>query len=262
MKHLFLIFALLVLFNSSFACSCYPGLSFCAHHSSYDLTVSGVVTSVFPHGMHVKILNVLHGTESRDTIIVWDRGGPYNMCSDSLGDAQAASGLLPGDTLIIALPKIDTVKSTWDVVGDYKKPDFTCDEFRLRVANSTVTGFISGTFISLACNNCTYSYNYTDFITDFPTKSLNCQTWLGTNDVTASEPLSFYPTPFESSLSFSADFLNRIASITATDIIGQTVPVVVTGNTVSFPTPSASGLYLINTTLSDGNVLSHKVLKQ
>ncbi len=262
MKHLFLISALLVLFNSSFGCGCGSNISFCYCHKWYDLSTSCVIVDSFSHGISLKVLHVLNGAENRDTIKVWDMGGPYNMCNDSLTNSRAALLGKVGDTLIIALPKIDTIINPWDVIGDYVTLGFNCTAYNLKVVNNTVTGLISGTFNYPQCSNCIWSYNYDNFISDFPTKSLSCQTWLSTNDVTAPERLSFYPTPFESSLSFSGDIVNRITSITATDIIGQTVPVVVSGNTVSFPNPSASGLYIINTTLSDGNVLSHKVLKQ
>ena len=262
MKQSLLIAALLALFNSSFACSCGTWPSFCLCNGYYDLSASCVVVDSFSHGISLRILNKFHGNENRDTINVWDNGGPYNMCNDSMLEASAGFLGHVGDTLIIALEKTDTLINSWDVIGDYHTPGFSCNEYVLRVWNSTVIGLISGSEYCYYMNNCVNIYNYDSFIVDFPIKSLSCDTWLGTKEIPPSERLSFYPNPFENTVSFSKDLQHDIVSIRVEDIVGRTVPVVFSGNTIAFPASFPPGLYIINTTLSDGNTLSNKIWKQ
>jgi hypothetical protein len=197
MKYIILLSASLAFFSSTFACSCSSGQSFCNTHSRYSITASCVVVNTFSHGVSVKVINLLNGNENRDTITIWDIGGPYNMCNDSLEFASAAYlvGSI-GDTVILALPLIDSVINSWDVIGDYRTPGFQCDEYRLFVKNNVVYGFISGWKF---CNNdCLRYYDYNDFISDFPAKRLNCETWLAIDDFSSNNILTFYPNPTSS----------------------------------------------------------------
>jgi hypothetical protein len=194
MKYILLISASLVFFSSTFACSCSAGKPFCSTHSRYSITASCVVVNTFTHGVSVKVLNLLNGNENRDTITIWDIGGPYNMCNDSLESASAAYlvGHI-GDTVILALQLIDSAINAWDVIGDYRTPGFQCDEYRLFVKNKVIYGFISGW--QSCYNDCLRHYDYNDFIVDFPVKSLNCETWLAIDDFSSQDILTFYPNP-------------------------------------------------------------------
>ena len=110
MKRICFLSFFLILFKVSSACSCGSFQSFCNSHTNYDLTANCVIVDTFPNGISMKVLYVWNGNENRDTINVWNIGGPYDMCNDSATDASAAFLGSVGDTLILALPKIDTIK--------------------------------------------------------------------------------------------------------------------------------------------------------
>lgn len=260
MKHIILSSILLILFNGSLACSCFGGKSFCNTHSKYDLTASCVVIDTFPHGISLKILHLLHGSEIKDTIIVWDLGGPYDLCNDSLTDASAAFLGSIGDTLILALPKINTIKNAWDVVGDYRTPGFQCDAYHLRVINHTVLGFISGSEFCSYLNNCLTSYNYNDYIIDFPIKSLICETWLNTNAPTNQELLDFYPNPAADKIIFTSSSKGTLA---IKNHFGQFVDaVIITDDQTQIPTGHLpTGIYFL-TFQTERNIVTRKLVIQ
>lgn len=260
MKHIILISALLVLLNSSYACSCSFRYSFCDTHDSYDLTASCVVIDAFPHGISLKVIDVLHGSENRDTITLWDLGGPYNMCNDSITDASAAYLGGIGDTLILALPKIDTLKNAWDVVGDYRTPGFQCNEYRLWVKNNVVHGFISGSPYCYYLHNCLNDYNYNAFIIDFPTKSLSCQTWLSTDDLAFQELLNYYPNPTSGKITLTS---SERGTLTITNDIGQFVTgISITDYQTQISTDKLrDGIYFL-TFQTERNIVTRKLIVQ
>lgn len=260
MKHIILIFALLVLFNSTFACSCGGGHSFCETHANYDLTVSCIVVDAFPHGISLKVLHLLHGIENSDTITVWDFGGPYNMCNDSLTAASAAFLGGIGDTLILALPKIDTLKNVWDVIGDYRTPGFQCDAYSLTVVNNTVLGFISGSEFCYHLHNCLTSYNYDDYLVDFPIKSLSCQTWLNTDELTTQELLNYFPNPATDKFVFTT---TERGMLTIANDLGQFVGAVsITDNQTQISTDKLlNGTYFL-TFQTERNSVTRKLIVQ
>lgn len=252
---------MLILFNSSFACSCIGGKSFCDTHANYDLTASCVVVSSFPNGISLKVLHILHGSEIKDTLIVWDLGGPYNMCNDSLYDASAAFLGGIGDTLILALPKIDTIKNAWDVLGDYRTPGYQCDAYKLRVINNTVLGFISGSEFCYYLNNCLTSYNYDDYLVDFPIKSLNCHSWLNLDELTTLELLNYYPNPASDKIIFTT---SNKGILTITNHLGQFVDAVsITDTQTEISTGNLStGIYFLTLQTDRNSVTRKLVVKQ
>ena len=129
MKRLLLLLFVLPLFNAVIACSCSNINSFCVSHQSYNFSASVVITNSFPHGVSLKVLHVIHGTETRDTITVWDNGGPYNTCNDSL-EVRASNYGNIGDTIILAINNVSsTPNGAWQIPGDYvTEPMSTCNE--------------------------------------------------------------------------------------------------------------------------------------
>lgn len=223
MKRLIIIAALLVSFYNGFACSCGPPESFCTTHTLYDLSASCVVVDAFAHGISLKLLQVFHGTEERDTIKLWDLGGPYGppgMCNDSTEHQYASYLGGIGDTLILALPKIDSIRYTWDVIGDYRTPGFQCDVYQLLVKNKVVLGKISGSAYCSYLQNCLTSYNYDDFLIDFPIKRLSCQTWLTTPEALPNTALSYYPNPASDRFTFTTP---QKGNLTIINNLGQWV---------------------------------------
>ncbi len=181
--------------NNIKACSCPTTKSFCESFRNYDVAVSGVVIDNFPNGISLKVLKVLNGTETRDTIRVLDLGGPYNLCNDSATDSRAQYLGKIGDTLILALPKIIKLKNTWDKMDDYRTPGFSCERYKLTVTNGIVNGRIAGSEYCAYMKNCVDSDRYTNFIENFATKSFECGTWLSVSNAELKRQFNFYPNP-------------------------------------------------------------------
>lgn len=200
MKPLIVISLLLMSLHNTYACSCDLFYSFCSSHTRHDISLSGVIVDTFPNGISMKVLQVLRGTHQSDTITVWDLGGPYDMCNDSAsGITRAASLGNIGDTIITALPRIDTLKNPWDIIGDFRVPGFICWEYKLTVHHNTVIGKISGGPYCQFMNNCLTSYNYDSFLVHFPAKSMDCTTWL-TVDKQPDAFFHYYPNPADAQL--------------------------------------------------------------
>jgi len=262
MKKLYSFLFLLILFSHSNACSCSGGKSFCETHSGYDVTISGIIVANFPHGISIKILNLLHGVENRDTINVWDLGGPYSMCNDSMFDASAAYLGNIGDTLVIALPKIDSAKTAWDVVGDYKTPGFQCDAYRLWVTNSVVHGFISGSPYCYYLHNCLNNYSFEDFITEFPIKSLSCETWLSISESNLDDSFSLFPNPFSTQLNFKTSN-NEPTTVSLFNFLGQHILLQsFTNSTILNTAQMPNGIYFYELCSGKQVIASGKVVKQ
>lgn len=242
MKHVYLIVVVLLSSVEVFACSCSESVSFCAAQSKYSLCAVCVVTDHFTNGISLKVIHDFRGNESRDTVRVWDKGGPYDMCNELVSSVASNLGQV-GDTIIVTLPIIDSVRNLWDVVGDYMTLGFSCDIYKLPVMNNTVTGLISGAYCQYL-HNCIESYNYDQFLIDFPVKSQNCNSWIisGVEEV-EKLPFNYYPNPSVSEVVFySADQ----GEVTISNQLGQVVDKVHLQGNVTYPTQSLSpGVYYV-----------------
>ena len=102
MKRITLILLILLISRAlSFACSCGGPDNFCStiDNQNNNLIIKGVKVSQILHGMKVKILEVLSGSESNDTIMVWgDDGALCRLYTDLFSVS---------DTLILALHNTD-----------------------------------------------------------------------------------------------------------------------------------------------------------
>ena len=148
------------------ACS-YSPESFCAGYSMApdDLIVSGQIIAIDSDGITLKVLQVLRGEEEKDTIRVWDGtdfdcNGFFSMAASDLGEMN--------DTLLVILPKIEMLENTWDVIGDYRRPEFMEYTSSLSVQNGTITGLIQGLGIAPPSVQIT-SMDYTSFINTWTT---------------------------------------------------------------------------------------------
>jgi hypothetical protein len=258
MKKLFAVSFLLLLFKFSFACSCGQGKTFCSCHDDFSIAVSGVVVDSFEYGISIKILHLLNGIENRDTINVWDFGGPYDMCNDSASVSKASFLGNVGDTLIIALPKIDTIKNSWDIIGDYRTPGFICDEHKLRVVNNTVLGLVADhDYYCFYFNDCLWGYNYDDFINEFPTKILDCLSWVGVDEKINNQSTTIYPNPFTNQLHINTP---KQSAYQVTDYLGKTVLSGTTDNAIETKS-LAPGNYLLILKNADDFII-RKIMKE
>lgn len=114
--------------------------------------------------------SVLEGNESRDTITIWnDTLIPTcdSMLARDLGSI--------GDTLLILLNKIDSVKNSWDVVGDYYRPGTFCTQAALTVRSDTLRGLINQSYGSGLFNPTPYSnYKVNDVIAFLKSNQGDC----------------------------------------------------------------------------------------
>ena len=261
MKNFFTLSILLLSTGSAFSCSCATFHSFCSSHTNHDLTVSGVIVNSFANGVAMEVIEVFNGEESSDTIIVWDLGGPYDQCNDSSSTVTMAEYLGNiGDTIIVSLPRINSLQNDWDVIGDYRVPGYICWEYKLTVIDNIVNGKISGSVFCNFTNDCLETYDYDEFVADFPTNSLSCETWLSTDDLIAEEKLAYYPNPAMDRVTIK---VSQPGNITIINSRGQLVDALwVKGNKTEIQTKHLqSGVYFLTFT-TNRSVVTRKLVIQ
>ena len=170
-----------ILFSSVvYACSCTTtiGYPFCYHNHYHPNSnvITGVIIDSSAHSIRVKVIDRLRGSEPRDTITIWD--GTDEYCQGSLWFSMKVSGMgIPGDTLITIIPKITLIENTWDVIGDYRRPDIVCTFPSLRFHNDSVFGYINGApNAPWPLTDWTMEMNYPDFKAEFSANSGSCLT--------------------------------------------------------------------------------------
>jgi hypothetical protein len=65
-----------------------------------------------------------------------------------------------GDTILIILSKIDSLENVWDILGDYRMPEWFCYEYKLTYSNGTLNGIINGYYPYYYLGY----YNYDEFV--------------------------------------------------------------------------------------------------
>ena len=137
-----LIFFTISAFHYSFACSC-DTQSFCttAEHKPDDLVTKVAVLGFSDHAIVLLNIDVIRGVELRDTLYVYDGtdfdcNGIFSMAANQIGNI--------GDTMLIILPKIDSIENALDVIGDYRMPDWFCYTYKLEISENFIKGYING----------------------------------------------------------------------------------------------------------------------
>lgn len=196
-RFLSFVFVLLYIQNNALACSCYPWYSFChtVTHLSNDLILSGEITYIDTTKARLKIIDVFKGTETNDTITIW-AGTGYD-CNGWM--SMATNFGEQGDTIVIILPKITSsnIENVWDVVGDYRRPDWFCLTPILKLQNDTV--FIGGAGIHSNSNPPPYwstkQMKYIDFLALWTNENIDCSTLIGIEEKEHLQPLNLFPNP-------------------------------------------------------------------
>lgn len=137
-----LCFAAVALVQAVMACSWIP-IPFCGTSNARpdDVVLSGKIVNVDMDGIELEVIDVFAGSESRDTIRIWDGtdwdcNGLFSMAASDLGGVH--------DSIVVILPLIGTIENTWDVLGDYRRPDYFEYEPYLRISDGLVIGYING----------------------------------------------------------------------------------------------------------------------
>lgn len=147
------------------ACSCNPFYSFCEYKSilNPDLILSAEIIDTNQYGIRLKKIDLIEGTELRDTIPVWNDTNFY--CTGTVSMRATQIGAV-GDTVIVMLPRIDSVYTTWGVLGDYRTPMHLCGRAFIKIENDSLT---QSPNVYLQGNQPPYLFvekpSYQDFIT-------------------------------------------------------------------------------------------------
>ena len=180
MKKICLIFIINIIFSIKLLACSYTPISFCSTSQSdlfkENVIVFGQIIAIDNHGINFEIIDVLRGTENRTVIRIWDGvdfdcNGNFSMSASEIGNLN--------ETLVIILPKISEKKSDWEVIGDYRRPDYFGFTQNLKVKNGIISGLISG--------EPTYPYvehqaNYENFKSSWETNQ-NCSSVVLKNEV-------------------------------------------------------------------------------
>jgi hypothetical protein len=175
--------AVFAMYQTASACTWIP-TSFCetSNDRPGDVVISGKVLSVDDDGIDVEVIHVLQGTESREVIRIWDGTdfdctGLFSMAASALGDVD--------DTIIVVMPLVTEIENTWDVIGDYRRPNYFGAITELRVTNGIIGGYIWGPSMTPV-----YQMPYLHLISNWNEGPDACSVFLSVHGVHESEPFT------------------------------------------------------------------------
>ncbi len=241
--------------SSAIACSFIPD-SFCETNNSRpnDIVICGKIFQIDSDGIDIEVFDVLKGIEVRDTIRVWDGtdfecNGLHSMAATNIGSLN--------DTVIVILPLIDSIENTWDVIGDYRCPNFWAYIIALRVINNTVTGYVDDIWN-------TSHIPYDDFKNNWLNSTNECSNWLGINKQVEDIQLAVYPNPTSSMVHIDLSQLAQNVSISVFNSHGTLVHVDEVHRLSSFDyqLPQTKGIYFIRLTVDGDSVKTAKIVKE
>lgn len=177
--------AVFVLYRTAAACSWIP-TSFCetSNDRPEDVVISGKVIGVDDDGIDVEVLHVLQGTESREVIRIWDGtdfdcNGLFSMAASALGDVD--------DTIIVVMPLITEIENTWDILGDYRRPNYFGATTELRVTNGLIGGYIWGPAMTPV-----FQMPFMHLIENWTDGPDACSVFLSVDDADENDPCAAY----------------------------------------------------------------------
>ena len=258
-KLLLLILFNFIISNKLLACS-WTSSSFCdtSQSSSFqnDLIVYGKIIAIDNDGIDFEIIDVLRGQENNTIIRIWDGvdfdcNGTFSMAASELGAVDKH--------IIIILPKIAEKKSSWEVIGDYRRPDFFQYTPNLKVENGIISGLISG--------NVSYPYveeqaNYEIFKNSWETNQNCSSVVLGTENYNIEETFKIYTSSnnkFKISSNKNTEFKVRIFNINGLKI--ESTELIEKEFEIDLSKYSA-GIYFINITYENNKIQNFKIIKK
>ena len=201
MKRALILFFILL---SGYVYSCSVAFrSFCETVTSGNVVVRCVMIDSVQHGRRFKVLDVIKGTENRDTITVWngtdfDCNGPWSLSAEYMGNI--------GDTLLAALTVVDTVREAWQVLGNYVRTYNFGYTPELHYSNDTLTGIVAGSYFAPP-QYALLQIAYSDFLQFWNSHAQSCYQLLDINE-TPSNALHFYPNPAEDNIYLNQSLQN------------------------------------------------------
>ncbi len=144
MRIMLLTFLSSLLFSANTVACTWTPISFCEtanNHSKNPIFLGKVIItdSLF---VKFEVLDIYRGSENSDTITIWN--GTADTCNGSIVSMKAEELYRNGDSIIVLLQRIKSVKNSWDVVGDYRFYEYFHENAFLRIENNTVNGFVAG----------------------------------------------------------------------------------------------------------------------
>lgn len=252
MKTLFLF---IMLFGAKYlsACSCLA-VPFCqtAFQKSEDLVISGVIVDNNTNSIRIKVIDVLRGSEDRDTINVWDGtdfdcNGLFSMKSIDLGN--------PGDSILIILPKIVNIENTWDVIGDYRRPEYLCYFTSLLIKNDTIAGPLNTQFPGSSLPGY-IKIKYDDFITYWNNNDGDCTALSGIHENFIENDLQFIQNRTSMTI-LSRGHVAYDCELLATN--GAVIKKLKFNNEVSIDLTLPPGIYILRLRNDKGAMFSKKI---
>jgi hypothetical protein len=258
MKRMLIIVLFFFSFKILYSCSCAP-YSFCetaAQRVNHVVLLGKIIDTVL-HSVRIEVIEVLRGTENRDTIIVWDGtdsdcNGPIPMNASGMGNI--------GDTILAILPIIDSLENVWDIMGDYRRPFWFCFTTELLYQNDSLRGFISGLAIAPPQFN-TFVFHYDNFKNHWLAYNFSCMNIVGINENKIDKNnISVFPNPASSSIHISSTQEIQLAEMFSISgkLILQLLPVNNEIDIASLP----CGMYFLKTTDTKGKTAFAKWVKQ
>jgi len=142
-----LLMAFLFVYQYTFSCTCINPPTYCEtmQSESSNLLIVGYKINNFYHGMSIKIVQILEGSESRDTITVWGDNGM--LCRHYSGNFSI------NDTIVFALHNCDLNGNLLGGIGHEKIDHYqisNCGVYYLDYNNGHVFGSIDNAVNSLS----------------------------------------------------------------------------------------------------------------
>ena len=241
--------------QSVLACSWIP-VPFCGTSNARpdDVVLSGKIVNVDFDGIDLEVIDVLTGSESRDTIRIWDGtdwdcNGLFSMAAGDLGGLN--------DSIIVILPLIVSIENPWDVLGDYRRPDYFGYTPNLSVTNGLVVGYIVGSAWTPI-----WGMPYLDLVTNWNDDPDNCSTLLSVDGDHLAAPFVAHLANNTLNLTIRSDVV-AVSTIRILATNGQEIVVVksVPGTMQIDLSGYSEGVYHIVLVQPDGSRSSGRVMK-
>jgi len=255
---------LLILFKTTFLSICCTPTpeSFCIssnffinHHVFY-----GEIVQKDSIKLKLRIIDVLRGVELRDTITIWNDTDMDCFGSGTIPMNVSGMGSI-GDTIITILHKIETLVNSWDIINDYRRPEWFEWSCTVPVINDTVNKVSYSTDNNSFCCN---RVSYNDFKQIWFDNRNSCYVD-NSVDTRLYEKTSISPNPFTSSFIMKSSYQEH-TTIVLYDILGKQIeaPYIIRNGVIEVDgSKLESGVYLVVLLSEEGEVISrNRVVKR